>query len=496
MYRIISKFKYMTALVLVIILSFSMFLTAGAGEVRENGETPVISGLSGFTEIPGYGEFLAINEDNFPDEKFRIYMTSVLKKYGAGVEAAYGTNPMVSFNGAWYYARSGIGAVTALSPDHLSIKSIKGIEYFTSLKQLSVSHNELSALDLSANTALNGLSCAYNKLSSLNVSALSELTLLNVMGNTLTELDISKNKKLAAFACTANAISLLDFRGNTALDPFDASAFNISLQLGTLTVVCDQGSRFEEYCRLYGIPYIYTVMKKRPDFNGNSDNLVVISGEKADLSLAMSRMSGGEKIKKYESSSKDIASINKKGMLKGKKEGTVTVSAYTESGKTVSCSVTVEKAYFSEKKIKSVSGDEVIFAGSYLRGTEYAPDSFLSSDSDVALIEPSTGRITVKGRGNAKITALYGSGNSAAKITFKLKAEIPYLNKTKVYLKTGESVKLKLKGTREKAEFRSSDETVAAVQVSSGEVTGVSKGSATVTAFLNGARYECVVVVV
>ncbi|MBQ6966878.1 MAG: Ig-like domain-containing protein [Lachnospiraceae bacterium] len=512
-----KRIAVLTAVVLVVLTAVPVFADSVESSAYEDNEVTDAVETAGLIEIPGVGELLPVTSENFPDDSFRLYMTAALIKYGAGVEAAYGVNPMVSLNGIWYYSTIGIPAVTALSPDNRGIKDLTGIEYFTSLQQISVSGNELTTVDFSANkelvaldcshnkltslnvsacTKLTGLNCSYNKLSSLDISACTELTGLNVMSNKLTSLDISNNKKLTAFACTFNAIPLLDFRGNTVLDPFDSNAFNVALQNGTLTIVCDPGSKFVEFCELYGIPYTYAALKRRPEVSGAAGDQVVMVKEKADLSLILTKLAGNDKIKKYELSAKEFAYIDRKGVLKGKKPGKVVVTALTEGGKSVTYPVTIEKAECREKKIKSVSLGEVLFAFDNIQGTEYAPDAFLSSDSEVADIDPVSGKIVIKGRGTAKITAMYGSGKNAAKISYKIKAEIPKLNKTKVYLKTGESFKLKLKNTKEKAVFISSDEAVAVVGNATGEITAVSKGTAKIYAVVNGMRFECVVIVV
>ena len=516
-----NSFNKRIAILTAFVLAALMTVPAFAGSIESSGYAfPDETGkaeVTGFIQLPNGTELLPVTGENFPDDSFRLYMTAALMKYGAGVEARYGVNPMISMNGVWYYAKTGIPAVTALSPDNRGVKDLTGIEYFTSLQQISVSGNELTTLDLSANkeltaldcshnhltslnvsacTKLTGLNCSHNDLTSLDISACTELTGLNVMSNKLTSLDISNNKKLTAFACTFNAVPLLDFRGNTVLDPFDSDSFNVSLQKGTLTIVCDPGSKFVEFCELYGIPYTFAVLKTRPQVSGPEGDQVVMVKEKSDLSLILSKLAGNEKIKKYELSSKEFASIDKKGVLKGKKPGRVTVTALSEGGKSVTYPVTIEKAECREKKLKSVSLDEVFFAFDNIQGTVYAPDAFLSSNSEVADIDGVSGKIVIRGRGTAKITALYGSGKNAARISYKIKADIPKLNKTKVYLKTGESFKLKLKNTKDKAAFFSSDEAVAIVGSASGEITAVSKGTAKIYAVLNGMRFECTVIVV
>ena len=60
-----------------------------------------------------------------------------------------------------------------------TIKSLKGIEYFSALTHLDCSQNQLSSLDISKNTALIKLLCYSNQLTELDVSNNTELTILN-----------------------------------------------------------------------------------------------------------------------------------------------------------------------------------------------------------------------------------------------------------------------------------------------------------------------------
>ena len=58
------------------------------------------------------------------------------------------------------------------------LTSLKGIEYFTSLKRLRCFYNQLTSLDISNNTALTYLYCNSNQLTTLDVSNNTALTLL------------------------------------------------------------------------------------------------------------------------------------------------------------------------------------------------------------------------------------------------------------------------------------------------------------------------------
>lgn len=97
------------------------------------------------------------------------------------------------------------------------LKSLRGIEYFESLKQLNCAYNEIAELDLSKNSQLVRVGCSYNQLKSLDVSKNAQLDLLLCYCNQLTVLDVSKNPRLYYLDCEDNLLSTLDVRNNIPL---------------------------------------------------------------------------------------------------------------------------------------------------------------------------------------------------------------------------------------------------------------------------------------
>ena len=120
----------------------------------------------------------------------------------------------------------------------LGITSLKGVELFrrlqvlfcydnqltsldvsanSALERLQCESNHLSSLDVSANTALTSLDCGFNQLTNLDVSSNTALTSLDCCDNRLTSLDVSKNTALTSLNCGFNQLTSLDVRANTAL---------------------------------------------------------------------------------------------------------------------------------------------------------------------------------------------------------------------------------------------------------------------------------------
>ena len=111
---------------------------------------------------------------------------------------------------------SRISNVTSLSVPALNITDLTGIEDFQSLEELYCFLNQLTALDVTQNTALQSLDCSNNQLSSLDVSQNTVLLYLYCGNNQLTALDVT-NTALQGLGCAFNQLTSLDVTQNTAL---------------------------------------------------------------------------------------------------------------------------------------------------------------------------------------------------------------------------------------------------------------------------------------
>ena len=93
----------------------------------------------------------------------------------------------------------------------------------TALTGLLCSENQLTALDLSQNTALTNLDCQRNQLTALDVSKNTKLEYLNCWVNQLTALDVSQSTALTTLYCHDNQLTALDVSQNTALTWLDCN---------------------------------------------------------------------------------------------------------------------------------------------------------------------------------------------------------------------------------------------------------------------------------
>ena len=140
----------------------------------------------------------------FPDDNFRNYL----------IEYCYGKD----FEGLGYITTGDVQHITDLEVSRKGIGSLKGIEYFTELRGLWCNYNQLTALDLSNNTALYRLECFENQLATLNVTNCPELTKLSCSINQLTALDVTKNTALKTLWCSDNLLTSLDISKCTELE--------------------------------------------------------------------------------------------------------------------------------------------------------------------------------------------------------------------------------------------------------------------------------------
>ena len=111
-----------------------------------------------------------------------------------------------------------------------NVESLQGIEYFTNLQSLecpgtitwvsSLQYNingQLSALDVSKNTALVKLYCYNNQLMTIDVSKNTALQDLYCLNNQLTTIDVSNNTALQYLYCDRNQLTTIDVSKNTEL---------------------------------------------------------------------------------------------------------------------------------------------------------------------------------------------------------------------------------------------------------------------------------------
>jgi Leucine-rich repeat (LRR) protein len=140
-----------------------------------------------------------INAANFPDENFRKWI----------LEQRWDNDGVIT--------DTKIAEITSISISDENISDLKGIEYFTALKELYCGFNQLTSLDVSKNTLLEILVCHSNKLTSIDLSSNTALTQLECVYNRLTSIDVSGFISLNYFIAYNNRITSIDVTKNAAL---------------------------------------------------------------------------------------------------------------------------------------------------------------------------------------------------------------------------------------------------------------------------------------
>lgn len=109
---------------------------------------------------------------------------------------------------------------------------------------------------------------------------------------------------------------------------------------------------------------------------------------------------------------------------------------------------------------------------------------FTSSNTKVATVNKTTGKVTAKAAGKAVITAK--CGNVKATCTVTVKNPTLKLAKTSASVKVGKTTKIAAKATPSgKITYKSSNKKISTVS-SNGTVKGIKKGSAKITVTCNG----------
>ena len=199
-----KKRKKIIALALVATLACSgSAVSVFAATAQQTEEKTTVEQRDASSQVDGNASAndraVSIDETTFPDANFRQFVSA----YDIDLDGKLSSDE--------------IAAVTTMDCSNKQISSLQGIECFTALKTLKCFENQLTELDLSANTALTYLDCRSNGLVKLNVTQNTALTTLDCDYNQLTTLDVSANVALKALYCTNNQLTELNVKNNVNL---------------------------------------------------------------------------------------------------------------------------------------------------------------------------------------------------------------------------------------------------------------------------------------
>ena len=266
------------------------------------------SNFANITRLPS-SSAIDINSTNFPDANFRSYLLSLYPK--------------------GFLNTTDINNCTSLNVSYKSISNLKGIEYFTALKELRCYNNSITSLDVSHNTNLTYLDCDANGMTSLDVSN-TKLTYLDCGPNNLTTimgvpntletlycnsnnftsftlvsrsslktLDIRNCTSLKTLSCYSNGLTSLNVSGNTALTSLDCAP---NYNLTSITGLAD--------CTALQILYCYKTSISDLSAVNNFSNLTTLSCYETKItSLTLTNKSKLTSVKCYSNPQLTTANI-------------------------------------------------------------------------------------------------------------------------------------------------------------------------------------------
>ena len=202
------------------------------------------------------------------------------------------------------------------------------------------------------------------------------------------------------------------------------------------------------------------------------------------VKLTARYIKSGDKVRDYKSSNKRVATVSKKGTVKGKKTGSATITVRTKKGKKDTVKIKVIKKNIKPKKIR-IASKKTMTLGTYSRlSVSSSPTkitsklSWKSSNSKIVAIN-SSGYMSAKRPGTATITVKAGKRKDTCKVTVKDPVKISKTSHTQ-RLDKG-AFALKASAPSGKIIWSSSNNAIAKVS-SGGKVTPVTYGAVTITA--------------
>ena len=182
----------------------------------------------------------------------------------------------------------------------------------------------------------------------------------------------------------------------------------------------------------------------------------------------------------YSSSNNSIATVDKNGVVKGIKAGTVTITSNTNGYKSAT-KVVVSNPTLSKKSLSLYQKKTYTLKVNGGTGTV----KWSSSNPKVAKVA-SNGKITTLKPGTSYISAKV----SGVTIKCKVVVKSPALSVKSKTIVAKQSYTLKVNGATGKVKWKSSNSKVVKV-ASNGKITGLKAGSATITATVNGKSLKC-----
>jgi uncharacterized protein YjdB len=304
-------------------------------------------------------------------------------------------------------------------------------------------------------------------------------------------LGVGKNFKLTATVTTETAtnqnVVWTSSNEDVATVNQKGKVTGIKNGYATITATALDGSDVEATCEVRVVNAVESITI--------SDNYVsMYVGDTEKLKVTIRPSNATFKTATWSSSDTSVAIVDDRGVITALKAGTATITAEAQdnSGKKVICAVAVydrvpaTSITLQDKSLTMVAGEEKVVQ--IVLNPTTSTDSYTWSTDNpaVATVNKTTGRITARSTGKAYITVMTDSGKTAS-----IEVTVIGLNMTSLTLEqyTTYPYRLEVEGATSAVKW-SIDKPQVAV-VSNGYVSSRAKGTATITAIVNGRKLTC-----
>ena len=255
----------------------------------------------------------------------------------------------------------------------------------------------------------------------------------------------------------------------------------------TITATALDGSEVEATCEIQ-------VVKPVESVSVNNTSLALLVGQTKKLKATVEPKNATIRKPKWSSSDPSVAIVDEDGEVIAIKAGstTITAEAGDNSGKKAISYVTVYDRVAStgitlqDKSIVMLPGEEKIVQMVMIPAASTDGATWSSDNNAIARVDRKTGKITARSTGVAYITVMTDSGKTA-----QVEVIVIGLNITSITLEeyTNYSTQLKVEGATARVTWSIDNPLVA--EVTNGYVSSRGKGTATISAFVNGRRLTC-----
>ena len=346
--------------------------------------------------------------------------------------------------------------------------------------------------DPNGNTDIIEIKCEDNKCKPIDDDKPKVITSLSFVQKNISVKTGNKQKLVVVVKPSSLASSKFTWKSSDpSIATVDSNGNVTGLKEGTVTITVTSSNGISTTCTVKvtndTIPVNKIIL--------NPTNITMKVGDVEQISSKVEPESATERDLVWSSSDSSVASVDENGVIKGLKEGTVTITVKTKDGKVVSTSiVTVEKIKVDKIVLSPTSMTLNVGESNKITAT-VKPDNaadkeivWSSSDPSIATVD-SNGKVTGLKEGTVTITAKTKDGKvvSTSTVTVKaIKVNEIVLNPTHMALNVGGSGQIvaTLKpdnATDKEIIWTTSDSSIATVD-STGKVTGIKEGTVTITA--------------